>query len=179
MLAYLKSQRGFSDPFIAGMRGAAVVAGLAGTLVMPVLERRVGLVRGGAWSVWCATRRNASLPTNAPVGRRRCVSRRRSSRCTSACPRTRRPGPARRGTRACSSPRSRSRGSVSDTRYMPPDAAPADAQPGLWSFDLIQLQTLQEALRAHPRRSRLAGLQLSLQAAFDLAKYALVLALNR
>jgi hypothetical protein len=58
-------------------------------------------------------------------------------------------------------------------------AAHADALPGLWSFDLIQLQMLQEALRAHPRRSRLAGLQLSLQAAFDLAKYALVLALNR
>lgn len=31
MLSYLKSQRGFSDPFIAGMRGVGVVMGLLGT----------------------------------------------------------------------------------------------------------------------------------------------------
>jgi iron-regulated transporter 1 len=52
MLSYLKSQRSFSDPFIAGMRGVGVVAGLAGTILMPWLERKVGLVRGGAWSLW-------------------------------------------------------------------------------------------------------------------------------
>lgn len=34
------------------MRGLAVVMGLIGTAVMPQLERRMGLVRGGAWSLW-------------------------------------------------------------------------------------------------------------------------------
>ncbi|KAH9932025.1 Ferroporti-1 [Epithele typhae] len=51
MLAYLKAHA-YSDPFLAGMRGITVVAGLLGTLVMPVLERRLGLVRAGNWSIW-------------------------------------------------------------------------------------------------------------------------------
>jgi hypothetical protein len=46
---------------------------------------------------------------------------------------------------------------------------------GLWSFDLFQLQLLQEALKDHPRRNRLTSLQLSLQSALDLAKYGMVL----
>jgi solute carrier family 40 (iron-regulated transporter), member 1 len=58
MLSYLKSQRGLSDSFIAGMRGIAVVMGLVGTLLMPWLERRVGLVRGGAWSLWSVVSRS-------------------------------------------------------------------------------------------------------------------------
>lgn len=52
---------------------------------------------------------------------------------------------------------------------------PASPSAGLWSFDLFQLQTLQEALKDHPRRNRLTALQLSLQSAFDLAKYGMVL----
>lgn len=51
-LRYLKSQRDFGDPFIAGMRGVSVVMGLLGTVVMPLLAKHVGLVRGGAWSLW-------------------------------------------------------------------------------------------------------------------------------
>ncbi|KPV76171.1 uncharacterized protein RHOBADRAFT_34793 [Rhodotorula graminis WP1] len=50
MLAYLKSHR-YPDAFVAGMRGIGVVTGLAGTLVMPVLEKRIGLVRAGTWSI--------------------------------------------------------------------------------------------------------------------------------
>ncbi|OCH89023.1 hypothetical protein OBBRIDRAFT_733305 [Obba rivulosa] len=51
MLSYLKAVN-YSDPFLAGMRGLNVVAGLAGTLVMPLLERKLGLVRAGNWSIW-------------------------------------------------------------------------------------------------------------------------------
>ena len=52
MLSYLKAERSFSDAFIAGMRGICVVTGLAGTVIMPGLEKRFGLVRAGAWSIW-------------------------------------------------------------------------------------------------------------------------------
>lgn len=51
MLSYLKAET-YSDPFVAGMRGLNVVAGLIGTLAMPFLERRLGLVRAGNWSIW-------------------------------------------------------------------------------------------------------------------------------
>ncbi|GAA5880508.1 hypothetical protein JCM3774_000631 [Rhodotorula dairenensis] len=51
MLAYLKSHR-YPDPFVAGMRGVGVVTGLMGTLAMPMLEKRIGLVRTGTWSVF-------------------------------------------------------------------------------------------------------------------------------
>ncbi|GAA6061409.1 hypothetical protein JCM10212_004467 [Sporobolomyces blumeae] len=51
MLAYLKAHD-YSDAFVAGMRGVGVVTGLIGTVVMPVLENRIGLVRAGSWSVW-------------------------------------------------------------------------------------------------------------------------------
>ncbi|RDX51160.1 hypothetical protein OH76DRAFT_1401935 [Lentinus brumalis] len=51
MMSYLKAHA-YSDPFLAGMRGLNVVAGLAGTLAMPFLEKRLGLVRAGNWSIW-------------------------------------------------------------------------------------------------------------------------------
>ncbi|KAI0720075.1 Ferroporti-1 [Cerioporus squamosus] len=51
MLSYLKAHA-YSDPFLAGMRGLNVVAGLAGTLAMPFLEKKLGLVRAGNWSIW-------------------------------------------------------------------------------------------------------------------------------
>lgn len=50
---------------------------------------------------------------------------------------------------------------------------------GLWSFDLIQLQILQEDLANHPRRNALTALQISLQNMFDLTKYAIVLGLSK
>ncbi|GAA5851103.1 hypothetical protein JCM8547_004133 [Rhodosporidiobolus lusitaniae] len=51
MLAYLKAH-GYADSFVAGMRGVGVVTGLGGTLLMPVLEKRIGLVRAGTWSIF-------------------------------------------------------------------------------------------------------------------------------
>jgi iron-regulated transporter 1 len=54
MLAYLKSRQ-YSDAFLAGQRGVCVVTGLAGTVLMPWLERKVGLIRAGAWSIVCVT----------------------------------------------------------------------------------------------------------------------------
>ncbi|KAK4048612.1 hypothetical protein OIO90_005782 [Microbotryomycetes sp. JL221] len=50
MISWLKSH-GYSDAFIAGMRGLNVVTGLAGTALMPLLEKRIGLVRAGTWSM--------------------------------------------------------------------------------------------------------------------------------
>lgn len=52
LLVYLKSETDFSDPFIAGMRGICVVTGLMGTFAMPWMERYMGLVRAGSWSLW-------------------------------------------------------------------------------------------------------------------------------
>ncbi|GAA5914652.1 uncharacterized protein JCM6883_001031 [Sporobolomyces salmoneus] len=51
MLAYLKAND-YSDGFVAGMRGVGVVTGLMGTVLMPFLEKRIGLVRAGSWSIW-------------------------------------------------------------------------------------------------------------------------------
>ena len=50
MLSWLKTKQ-FSDPFIAGQRAICVVTGLAGTVLMPWLEKKLGLVRAGAWSI--------------------------------------------------------------------------------------------------------------------------------
>ena len=51
MLSYFKAHA-YSDPFLAGMRGLTVITGLVGTLAMPILERKLGLVRAGNWSIW-------------------------------------------------------------------------------------------------------------------------------
>lgn len=51
MLAYLKAHD-YSDGFVAGMRGVGVVTGLMGTVLMPFLEKKIGLVRAGSWSIW-------------------------------------------------------------------------------------------------------------------------------
>ncbi|KDQ53177.1 hypothetical protein JAAARDRAFT_197661 [Jaapia argillacea MUCL 33604] len=51
MLSWLKTHN-FSDPFIAGMRGICVVAGLLGTFVAPAMEKRLGLIRAGHWAIW-------------------------------------------------------------------------------------------------------------------------------
>ncbi|GAA5945807.1 hypothetical protein JCM10213_002736 [Rhodosporidiobolus nylandii] len=50
MLAYLKSHS-YADSYVAGMRGIGVVTGLMGTILMPVLEKQIGLVRAGSWSI--------------------------------------------------------------------------------------------------------------------------------
>ncbi|KAI0828881.1 Ferroporti-1 [Trametes gibbosa] len=51
MLSYLKAHT-YSDAFLAGIRGLNVLAGLLGTLAMPLMERKLGLVRAGNWSIW-------------------------------------------------------------------------------------------------------------------------------
>jgi solute carrier family 40 (iron-regulated transporter), member 1 len=51
MVSYLKTHS-YEDAFIAGMRGVAVVAGLAGTIAMPLMEKKLGLIRAGNWSIW-------------------------------------------------------------------------------------------------------------------------------
>ncbi|KZT57707.1 polyketide synthase [Calocera cornea HHB12733] len=52
------------------------------------------------------------------------------------------------------------------------------SRPGLWAFDLSQLQILQDKLRDHPRRNALTALQFSMQSIGDLAKYVLVMILS-
>ncbi|PWN24301.1 hypothetical protein BCV69DRAFT_243939 [Microstroma glucosiphilum] len=42
----------YSDAFVSGMRGLCVAMGLLGTIIMPILSRRVGLVRLGSWSLF-------------------------------------------------------------------------------------------------------------------------------
>ncbi|MGM9458249.1 hypothetical protein, partial [Lacticaseibacillus rhamnosus] len=41
----------YSDAFIAGMRAVGVVTGLIGTFVMPMMEKKLGLVRTGSYSL--------------------------------------------------------------------------------------------------------------------------------
>lgn len=53
MLGYLKMKR-YDDSFLAVMRGLGVLSGLLGTVVAPTLERRLGSVRAGSWSIWYA-----------------------------------------------------------------------------------------------------------------------------
>ena len=33
-------------------QGLCILTGMAGTIVMPMLEKRIGLERAGAWSIW-------------------------------------------------------------------------------------------------------------------------------
>ncbi|KZV83481.1 hypothetical protein EXIGLDRAFT_625586 [Exidia glandulosa HHB12029] len=52
LINYMLNVRHWQDSFIAGMRGIGVVSGLLGTALMPWLERKLGLVRAGHWSIW-------------------------------------------------------------------------------------------------------------------------------
>ncbi|KAF8909737.1 polyketide synthase [Gymnopilus junonius] len=51
MISWLKTNT-YSDALVSGLRGISVLTGLAGTLVMPKLEKRIGLTRAGSWSIW-------------------------------------------------------------------------------------------------------------------------------
>ncbi|KAG8761134.1 hypothetical protein FRC14_006840 [Serendipita sp. 396] len=111
---------------------------------MPLLERRLGLVRAGAWSLWSQIISLVPVLLSLYIGLG--------------------------GTH-------RPRGPTWNESMM--FGGMALSRIGLWSFDLIQLQLLQESLTDHPRKNALTALQLSLQNMFDLAKYALVLGLNK
>jgi iron-regulated transporter 1 len=52
MITFLKNTQPYSDPFIAGQRAACTVAGLSGTLLFPLISRKIGLVRTGSWAIW-------------------------------------------------------------------------------------------------------------------------------
>lgn len=51
MLSYLKTQ-GYSDGILSILRGVNVITGLGGTVLAPWLERRIGSVRSGSWTIW-------------------------------------------------------------------------------------------------------------------------------
>ncbi|KAF9169218.1 hypothetical protein BGX20_010637 [Mortierella sp. AD010] len=51
MIGYLQ-WRGLTAGSIALLKGVCTVSELVGTILMPILTRYVGLVRGGAWSIW-------------------------------------------------------------------------------------------------------------------------------
>ena len=55
LISYLKAEANLSDVFIAVARGISVAMGLLGTAMMPILEKKLGLVRAGAWSIWYVT----------------------------------------------------------------------------------------------------------------------------
>lgn len=50
---------------------------------------------------------------------------------------------------------------------------------GLYAFDLVQVQCLQLELQHHPKRNRFTSLQIAMQNASDLAKWAMVLVFSR
>ncbi|KAL7420286.1 hypothetical protein Q5752_005255 [Cryptotrichosporon argae] len=51
-IAYIQSSQAHQEAFIGIMRSLCVVTGLLGTVLMPFLEARLGLVRAAAWSLW-------------------------------------------------------------------------------------------------------------------------------
>ncbi|KAF9102674.1 hypothetical protein BGX27_010911 [Mortierella sp. AM989] len=51
MIGYLQ-WRGFTAGSIALLKGICTISELLGTILMPIMTRYVGLVRGGAWSIW-------------------------------------------------------------------------------------------------------------------------------
>ncbi|KAK0452654.1 iron transporter [Armillaria borealis] len=51
-LSYLKATRDWNDPFIASMRAICTVMALIGTILLPHVERKIGLIRCGTWSIW-------------------------------------------------------------------------------------------------------------------------------
>ena len=155
-IAYLKSETTYSDAFIAGMRAVGVVAGLLGTIVMPWMERKIGLVRAGAYSRWME--RIPLIPAVVALF------------ITGASP----PflGAGRRYRPEWNTAMLFTGLSLSRI--------------GLWSFDLAQLAMIQTALSAErlgagdaERKNALMALQFSLQNVFDLGHYGLTLGWNR
>lgn len=153
MLSYLKSHA-YSDPFLAGMRGLNVVAGLAGTMAMPFLEKKVGLVRAGNWSIWCGLqarkRLNAHILYLQVRGRMLASRSHRPLRWCAI------------GWYTCVCMECNATvwwwvilhpiGILTRLRL---DQGMMLSRIGLWAFDLCQLKELQLALATHPRRNSL------------------------
>ncbi|CBQ72206.1 related to ferroportin 1 [Sporisorium reilianum SRZ2] len=154
-IAYLKSETLYSDAFIAGMRAVGVVTGLVGTFVMPVMEKRIGLVRTGSYSLFAEL-----IPlvpavvslwiTGSPRDRFGLSDKRRPSWNTGLL-----------------------------------FSGLALSRIGLWAFDLTQLAMIQTALSPEQlgadanRKNALMALQFSLQNVFDLGHYGLTLGWNK
>lgn len=149
-----------SDAFIAGMRAVCVVAGLLGTVVMPRMEKWIGLVRTGTWSLWLEF-----LPLTPALVSFYVGAVRHRPPWNSAMLFT---GAYiffwwLSSTRTCK---------CSIAKWYRPHqlycAGLAVSRIGLWSFDLAQLAQLQMELNHHPRRNALTALQYALQNVFDL-----------
>lgn len=154
-IAYLKSETLYSDAFIAGMRAVGVVTGLMGTFAMPLLEKRIGLVRTGSYSLFAEL-----IPlvpavvslwiTGSPSDRFGLSDKRRSNWNTGLL-----------------------------------FSGLALSRIGLWAFDLTQLAMIQTALSPEQlgpdagRKNALMALQFSLQNVFDLGHYGLTLGWNK
>ncbi|KAF5334223.1 hypothetical protein D9611_014333 [Ephemerocybe angulata] len=158
MLTYLKNTLNYSDPFLAGQRAACTFAGLLGTVLFPLVLRRIGLVRTGSWSIWFEL--TCLLPVVVSIHLATTLSTPYAGKESQAV--------------------------VSPSNHaLPPWLAAALfggmalSRIGLWMFDLAQLQILQESLEAHPRRNRLTSIQFTLQNIFDMAKYALTMGLAK
>ncbi|KAJ1029313.1 hypothetical protein NDA13_002564 [Ustilago tritici] len=153
-IAYLKSETLYSDAFIAGMRAVGVVTGLIGTFIMPILEKKIGHVRTGSYSLFAEL--IPLIPavvslwiTGSPTDRFRLRDKRRPSLNTGLL-----------------------------------FSGLALSRIGLWSFDLMQLAMIQTALSPEQlgpdagRKNALMALQFSLQNVFDLGHYGLTLGWN-
>ncbi|KAI0764130.1 Ferroporti-1 [Irpex lacteus] len=147
MVGYLKTLS-YSDDFIAEMRGVCVITGLIGTTLALPLEKKIGPVRAGNWSIW------SMVFTLIPV----IVS------FYVFAPR----GPTT-GT-----PKGSTLGVIGAMLLF---GGMALSRIGLWSFDLIQTKQLQTALDHHPRRNTLTALQYTMQSVADLAKFVMTMIL--
>ncbi|THV05767.1 hypothetical protein K435DRAFT_744711 [Dendrothele bispora CBS 962.96] len=147
MVGYLKTIS-YSDDFIAEMRGLCVITGLIGTALALPLEKRLGSVRAGNWSIW------SMVFTLIPVIVSFYVFSPRDS--TIGTP----SGPAL--------------GIIGAILLF---GGMALSRIGLWCFDLIQTKQLQTALNTHPRRNTLTALQYTMQSIADLAKFTLTMIL--
>lgn len=154
-IAYLKSETLYSDAFIAGMRAVGVVTGLIGTFLMPVMQKRIGLVRTGSYSLFAEL--FPLIPavvslwiTGSPTDRFGLSDKRRPSWNTGLL-----------------------------------FSGLALSRIGLWAFDLTQLAMIQTALSPEQlgvdasRKNALMALQFSLQNMFDLGHYGLTLGWNK
>ncbi|GJJ15663.1 hypothetical protein Clacol_009941 [Clathrus columnatus] len=148
MISYLKTLS-YSDNFIAEMRGISVILGLLGTAVAAPLERKIGSVRAGNWSIWSMVFCLVPVIISFYI-------------------------PART-TKAFVEPRS-TLGILGGILLF---GGMAFSRIGLWSFDLIQTKQLQNALLTHPRRNTLTGLQYTMQNVMNLMKYILTMVLYR
>ena len=154
-IAYLKSETRYSDAFIAGMRAVGVVTGLAGTFIMPIMEKRIGLVRTGSYSLF------AELIPLIPAVMSLWITGSPHDRF--GLSNKKRPG--------------------WNTALL--FSGLALSRIGLWAFDLTQLSMIQTALSPEQlgadagRKNALMALQFSLQNVFDLGHYGLTLGWNK